>query len=136
MREKTLEQKLIKAVRQSGGLALKFLSPNFNGVPDRLLLFPGGRMVFCEVKVPGQKPRPLQEHRIAQLRTLGFKVFVLDNPSQIEGIISHVIPRFEMPGERASGSFSVENGRKPRARVEGSPSHQIMTSQKGEPSEI
>lgn len=90
MREKTLEQKLIKEVRQSGGLALKFLSPNFNGVPDRLLLFPGGRMVFCEVKVPGQKPRPLQEHRIAQLRALGFKVYVLDDVEQIGGIINEI----------------------------------------------
>ena len=35
MREKVVEQKLIQAVRRSGGLALKLVSPGFNGVPDR-----------------------------------------------------------------------------------------------------
>jgi len=83
MREKYVEQKLIQAVRQNGGLALKFVSPGFNGVPDRLLLFPGGRVAFCEVKAPGQRPRPLQLRRIGQLRTLGFRVFVVDSEEKI-----------------------------------------------------
>ena len=83
MREKVIEQWLIKAVRQSGGLALKFISPGFNGVPDRLLLFMGGKMAFCEVKAPGQKPRPLQVHRMEQLRALGFRVYVVDSIEQI-----------------------------------------------------
>ena len=67
MREKVIEQRLIKAVRQSGGLALKFVSPGFNGVPDRLLLFDGGRAAFAEVKAPGEKPRPLQIHRMEDI---------------------------------------------------------------------
>ena len=46
MREKELECKLVKAVRDSGGLALKLVSLNLNGVPDRLLLFPGGRITW------------------------------------------------------------------------------------------
>lgn len=83
MKEKTVEQRLIKAVRQSGGLALKFISPGFNGVPDRLLLFMGGKVAFCEVKAPGQKPRPLQVHRMEQLRELGFRVYVVDSIEQI-----------------------------------------------------
>ena len=90
MREKELECKLAKAVRDSGGLALKFVSPNLNGVPDRLLLFPGGRAAFAEVKAPGQKPRPLQVHRMEQLRKLGFKVFVVDDMEQIGGIIDEI----------------------------------------------
>ena len=90
MREKYVEQRLIKAVRCSGGLALKFVSPGFNGVPDRLLLFTGGRAAFCEVKAPGQKPRPLQVHRMEQLRRLGFKVFVIDDMEQIGGVISEI----------------------------------------------
>ena len=90
MREKYVEQRLIKAVRRSGGLALKFVSPGFNGVPDRLLLFMGGRAAFCEVKAPGQKPRPLQVHRMEQLRRLGFKVFVIDDTEQIGGVISEI----------------------------------------------
>ena len=90
MREKTIEQKLCTAVKKSGGIAMKLVSPGLAGVPDRLLLFPGGRIAFCEVKVPGQKPRPLQEHRIAQLRALGFKVYVLDDVEQIGGIINEI----------------------------------------------
>ena len=83
MREKLIEQKLIQAVRRQGGLALKFISPGLNGVPDRLLLFHGGQMAFAEVKAPGLKPRPLQEVRIAQLRALGFRVYVVDGEERI-----------------------------------------------------
>ena len=90
MREKVIENQLNQAVRRSGGLALKFVSPGFNGVPDRLLLFTGGRAAFCEVKAPGQKPRPLQVHRMEQLRQLGFKVFVIDDREQIGGVISEI----------------------------------------------
>ena len=90
MREKYVEQSLIKAVRQSGGLAMKLISPGFNGVPDRLLLFMGGKVAFCEVKAPGQKPRPLQVHRMEQLRKLGFKVFVVDDVEQIGGVIDEI----------------------------------------------
>ena len=90
MREKVVEQRLIKAVRQSGGLALKFVSPGFNGVPDRLLLFDGGKAAFAEVKTPGEKPRPLQVHRMEQLRRLGFKAFVIDDREQIGGVISEI----------------------------------------------
>ena len=84
MREKVVEQRLIRDVRRSGGLALKFVSPGFNGVPDRLLLFDGGKIAFVEVKAPGQKPRLLQVHRIDQLRKLGFRVYVIDDVNQIE----------------------------------------------------
>ena len=90
MRERDIERKLIQAVRRTGGLALKFVSPGFNGVPDRLLLFMGGRVAFVEVKAPGQKPRPLQVHRMEQLRKLGFKVFVVDDVEQIGGIIDEI----------------------------------------------
>ena len=90
MREKVVEQKLIQTVRRSGGLALKFVSPGFNGVPDRLLLFTGGRIAFAEVKAPGEKPRPLQVHRMEQLRKMGFLVFVIDGEEQIGGMIDEI----------------------------------------------
>lgn len=90
MREKVIERKLKEAVCRSGGLALKFVSPGLDGVPDRLLLFHGGRMAFCEVKAPGKKPRPLQERRIGQLRTLGFRVYVVDDANEIGGIVDEI----------------------------------------------
>ena len=88
--EKDLERKLVKAVRQSGGLALKFVSPGVAGVPDRLLLFPDGRAAFAEVKAPGEKPRPLQVHRMEQLRKLGFRVYVVDSEEKIGEMLSEI----------------------------------------------
>lgn len=90
MREKTLEQKFRAAVKNAGGLAVKFTSPGFDGVPDRLALLPDGKMAFVEIKAPGEKPRPLQLSRHRLLRRLGFKVYVLDDESQIGGIIDEI----------------------------------------------
>ena len=75
------------AAKAIGGIAPKLVSPGFDGMPDRLVLLPGGQIGFVEVKVPGAKPRPLQERRHEQLRELGFQVSVLDDPEQIPGII-------------------------------------------------
>ena len=90
MREKTIEQKLVIAVKAAGGICPKFTSPGLDGMPDRLVLIPGGRVAFVEVKAPGKKPRPLQLARHEKLRQLGFRVFILDRPEQIGGIIDAV----------------------------------------------
>ena len=90
MREKNIEQKLIRAVRQSGGLALKFVSPGLAGVPDRLILFPKGRICFAEIKAPGKTPRPLQLRRFGQLRALGFRVYVVDSEEKIGEMICEI----------------------------------------------
>ena len=90
MREKIIEQKFRTAVKAVGGVAVKFVSPGMDGVPDRLALLPGGRMAFVEVKAPGKKPRPLQEARHRLLRRLGFQVYVLDDEKQIGGIMDEI----------------------------------------------
>ena len=90
MKEKNIEQKFLTAVKAVGGVAVKFVSPGLDGMPDRLALLPGGRMAFVEVKAPGKKPRPLQEARHRMLRRLGFKVYVLDDEGQIGGIIDEI----------------------------------------------
>ncbi|MCM1497165.1 MAG: VRR-NUC domain-containing protein [Clostridium sp.] len=90
MREKQIEQKLVLAVKRCGGICPKFVSPGFDGMPDRIILLPGGRLGFAEVKAPGRKPRPLQETRHGLLRRLGFKVYVLDNAGQIEEILREI----------------------------------------------
>ena len=87
MREKTIEQKLIKAVKAMGGIAPKFVSPGLDGMPDRIVLLTGGRMAFVEVKAPGMKLRPLQEKRKRQLEALGFSVFCIDGIEQIQQIL-------------------------------------------------
>lgn len=90
MREKHIEQKFRKAVAAAGGLALKFVSPGFDGMPDRLALFPDGKCGFVEVKAPGEKPRPLQAARLSMLRKMGFRAFILDGTEQIGGIIDEI----------------------------------------------
>lgn len=90
MREKTVESAFTIAVKAKGGLAVKFTSPGFNGMPDRLVMFPGGKIGFVEVKAPGETPRPLQRSRLKLLQRLGFKTFVLDAPEQIGGIIDAI----------------------------------------------
>ena len=90
MREKQIEQKLVRAVRAVGGLAPKFVSPGLDGVPDRLILLPGGHLAFAELKAPGQRPRPLQQRRIGQLKQMGFRVYTIDNTNQIGGVLDEV----------------------------------------------
>ena len=90
MREKNIEQKLVKAVKSAGGIAPKLTCPGFDGMPDRLVLMPEGRIGFVEVKAPGKEPRPLQVRRHEMLRNLGFKVYVLDDLEQIGGILHEI----------------------------------------------
>ncbi len=90
MREKEIERKLVKAVKAVGGICPKLISPGMNGMPDRLVLLPEGRVGFVEVKAPGRRPRVLQDNRHKLLRRLGFPVFVLDDPLQIPWIIEEV----------------------------------------------
>ncbi len=90
MREKTVEQKLVAAVKSMGGLSPKFVSPGYDGMPDRLVLLPNGRLAFVELKAPGKKLRPLQVRRKAQLESLGFKVYCIDRPEQIGGVLSEI----------------------------------------------
>ena len=92
MLEKQIEKKLVDAVRNAGGMCPKYVSPGMDGMPDRLVLMPGGRLAFVETKAPGKKPRPLQLHRHAQLRALGFDVFVVDKPEQIGEVLREVLP--------------------------------------------
>lgn len=90
MREKTIESKLVKAVREIGGLAPKFVSPGLDGVPDRLVLLPGAKIAFIELKAQGKPLRPLQVRRKRQLEALGFSVYCIDSPEQIGGMLSEI----------------------------------------------
>ena len=90
MREKQIEQRLVKAVKARGGLCPKLVSPGTDGMPDRMVLLPDSHMGFVEVKAPGEKPRPLQQRRHEQLRELGYKVSVRDDPEQIPPILDEI----------------------------------------------
>ena len=90
MREREIERKLVSAVKSRGGICPKFVSPGFDGMPDRVVLLPHGKLGFVEVKRPGEQPRPLQTARHRLLRKLGFLGFVLDGEEQIGGMIDEI----------------------------------------------
>ena len=84
MREKDIEEYLHKEVKKAGGKAYKFESPGNDGVPDRIVIFPGNNIYFAELKAPGKKPRPLQLKQMRDLKNFGCKVFVLDSKESVD----------------------------------------------------
>lgn len=79
IREVKVERALRKAAETAGGKAYKFISPGTLGVPDRIVVLPGGMVCFVEVKAPGEKPRPSQRHVLRQLYRIGAGVATVDN---------------------------------------------------------
>lgn len=90
MRENVIERQLAMAVKKMGGMAVKFVSPGLDGVPDRIVLLPDRKIAFVELKAPGKKPRTLQEKRRRQLEALGFPVYVIDGVEQIGGVLDEI----------------------------------------------
>ena len=88
MLEKDIEKKLIRPIRELGGLCLKFEVPGFTGLPDRLILLPGAHVVFVETKQPGKKERPRQTLVQGILRKLGFTVYsTVDNAAKVSAVV-------------------------------------------------
>lgn len=90
MREKEIEKKFVQAVKRKGGYAVKFVSPGFDGMPDRLVLMPDAKVCFAELKASGKHPRILQKARHRMLKELGFKVFVVDSKEKIQEVLDAV----------------------------------------------
>lgn len=90
MLEKEIESKLVLLAKRHGCIPVKLLSSNYNGLPDRMILSPGEKVGFIELKAPGKKPRPLQLKRHKELRNLGFKVYVVDSIDMIEEVLNEI----------------------------------------------
>lgn len=88
MREKEIEKTMVDETRKKGGMALKLTSPSSSGLPDRMLLFPKGKVIFVELKAPGKKTRKLQDVVIEALRKLGFRVEVVDSKKRAKEVVN------------------------------------------------
>ena len=88
MTEKDIERKLKKRIELLGCMCLKFVSPGYTGVPDRMILVPGGKIIFVELKAPGKKERPRQVYVQRRLRELGFIVVSsVDSDDRINQVV-------------------------------------------------
>jgi hypothetical protein len=85
--EKAIESYLRNRVKSQGGIAYKFVSPGNNGVPDRLVLMPGGGITFVELKAYGKTTTALQKLQHQRIGALGFKVFILDSIPAVDDYI-------------------------------------------------
>lgn len=88
--EAEVEATLVARVRAAGGVCWKFTSPGTQGVPDRIVVLPGGRVGFVELKRTGALPRPIQVRRLEQLAALDVAAFVIDHTNQIEGVLDAI----------------------------------------------
>ena len=90
MKESKIEKRFRLAVERIGGKAPKWVSPGNRGVPDRIVILPGGRVVFVELKAPGKQLQPLQRKWMKTLRSLGHQVYKIDSEEDIERFIQEV----------------------------------------------
>ena len=88
--EKAVERKLVEFVKAKNGLCIKLLCDQLTGLPDRLCLFPGGVIIFVEVKTTGQKPRRIQTFIHNKLRALGFRVEVVDTIKAVTKLLDSI----------------------------------------------
>lgn len=90
MLEKDIERRLVNGVRALGGRAYKFVSPGNIGVPDRLVVLPGGRVIFVELKTERGRLSPMQEIQLQNLAELGAAVGVLWGIDDVNNFLAEV----------------------------------------------
>ena len=88
--EKVIEKYLVEQARLKGLPCLKYSNPNMVGYPDRLLVLPGGKVIWVELKSRGRKPTKIQQMRMAELVSLGHPVKVIDNKADIDELINTI----------------------------------------------
>ena len=87
MKEYAVEKHLVQKTQECGGICLKLISPGIAGVPDRIVVLPGGKIGFAEMKAPGRRPRLLQRAVIRDLYRRGCRIATIDNLKSVEGFV-------------------------------------------------
>ena len=92
MRESTIEARLVRMVRAKGGLCYKFVSPGNPGVPDRIVITPGGRTIYVELKTEVGRLAKVQKWQHEELRKRGAEVRTLKGVDQVNEFVREVMP--------------------------------------------
>lgn len=90
MKESQLEEWLNRKVRKMGGLSRKFVSPGNPGVPDRIYIFPGGRVYFVELKTEIGRFSNIQKWQLEQLEKMGCRVRKVKGKKQAEDLLKEI----------------------------------------------
>ena len=88
MRESRVEARLTRGVKALGGLCWKFVSPGTAGVPDRIVLLPGGRVALAELKQETGRLSAIQKARHAELKAVGAEVWTLYGPKDVDRFLT------------------------------------------------
>lgn len=88
--ERDVEGYLVREVMRRGGICLKFIPDDVPGMPDRMVLLPGGRLVWVETKRSDGKVRKLQEYQHMRLKKLGQEVWVVYTKEAVDNMLSIV----------------------------------------------
>lgn len=89
--EKVVERRLVELVKINGGMCIKLLCDQLIGLPDRMCLFPGHKIVFVELKTTGRKPKRIQAYMHNKLRALGFRVEVIDTVESVINFVDDIV---------------------------------------------
>lgn len=111
--EKSIENVLRKAVEAEGGLCLKWVCPGHRGVPDRMILFPGGIIAFVELKRPGAKVKAggLQEWWREKIQSFGFPCYEISRKYQAVALVKRLSMGSQM---QQMQQLSAEDAIQPR----------------------
>ena len=92
MKESQIEAKLVRMVRERGGLCFKFVSPSNPGVPDRIIITPDGRTVYVELKTETGRLRRIQEWQLSEMRKRGADVRVVKGLDAAKALVMDLFP--------------------------------------------
>lgn len=96
--ESEIESYFIRKAWQAGVMTFKFTSPGRAGVPDRILIA-DGRVLFVELKAPGQNPRRLQVEAVRRMRLHGARCYCISTKEQADRLIDRLTEFFGYPRE-------------------------------------